>query len=184
MSARLGKASILLAMLLLSACAWSSKTPGGATSPPAWLDHLPASKSELCATGVSGPTYYPQDALGRSKSAALTELGRAVQVKVTSELTMKQKESSTGQSGVSVEELSTFMSQAVLKLAQVRGQWVNPGGYPARGEVGTTYTLVCMPLNVSTAELEDSAHRLTPVANPRLPLLIKESEAVLKEWRQ
>ena len=169
--------------LLLVACAGSSKSPGGA-SPPPWLDHIPPSKTELCATGVSGPTFYPQDALARSKSAALSELGRAVQVKVTSELTMKQKESSKGQSAVSVEELSTFMSQAVLKLAQVRGQWVNPGGYPSRGEPGTTYTFVCMPLSISAAELEDSAHQITPVANPRLPLLIKESETVLKEWRQ
>ena len=83
-----------------------------------------------------------------------------------------------------MQELSTFMSQAVLKLAQVRGQWTNPGGYSSRGEPGTTYTLVCMPLNVSTAELQESAHEITPVANPRLPLLIQESETVLKGWRQ
>jgi len=168
----------------LAGCGNSPKRAPGTASPPAWLDHIPPSKSELCATGVSGPTFYPQDALARSKSAALSELGRAVQVKVTSELTMKQKESTRGQSAVSVEELSTFMSQAVLKLAQVRGQWVNPGGYPSRGEPGTTYTFVCMPLSVSAAELEDSARQVTPVANPRLPLLIKESETVLREWRQ
>lgn len=170
--------------LFLLACAGPSKSPGGVAAPPPWLDHIPASKSELCATGVSGPTYYQQDALARSKSSALNELGRAVQVKVTSELTMKQRESTGGHSGVSVEELSTFMSNAVLKLAQMRGQWVNPGGYPSRGEPGTTYTLVCMPLNVSASELEDTAHRITPVGNPRLPLLIKESEAVLKGWTQ
>lgn len=97
---------------------------------------------------------------------------------------MKQRESTGGQSGVSIEELSTFMSQAVLKFAQVRGQWVQAGGYQSRGETGTTYTLVCMPLNISEADLQETSHQITPVANPRLPLLIKESEAVLKEWRQ
>ena len=182
------KTSLFLAGVLLCgglvACGTSAKRLQGGAPPPTWLDHLPPSKSEICAVGVSGPTYYPQDALGKSKSAALTELGRAVQVKVTSELTMKQRESTGSQSGVSVQELSTFMSQAVLKLAQVRGQWTNPGGYSSRGEPGTTYTLVCMPLNVSTAELQESAHEITPVANPRLPLLIQESETVLKGWRQ
>ena len=175
---------VTLCCVCLTACSASSKRDPSGTAPPPWLDHIPPSKTELCATGVSGPTFYPQDALARSKSAALSDLGRAVQVKVTSELTLKQKESSKGQSAVSVEELSTFMSQAVLKLAQVRGQWVNPGGYPARGEPGTTYTFVCMPLSISAAELEDTAHQITPVANPRLPLLIRQSETVLKEWRQ
>ena len=177
-------AGLFLCAALLAACSTAPKAPAGSHPPPTWLDHLPSSKSELCATGVSGPTYYQQDALARSKSSALNELGRAVQVKVTSELTMKQRESTGGSSAVSVEELSTFMSNAVLKLAQMRGQWVNPGGYPSRGEPGTTYTLVCMPLNVSASELEDTAHRITPVGNPRLPLLIKESEAVLKGWTQ
>jgi hypothetical protein len=168
----------------LAACTAASKRAAGA-GPPDWLDHPQISKAELCATGVSGPTYYPQDAVARSRAAALNELGRAVQVRVTSELSMRQRESGAG-SSVSVEELSTFMSQAVLKLAQMRGQWINPGGHPSRGEAGTTYSLICMPLNVSTADLENTARGITPtpVSNAALPQLIKESEAVFKEWTQ
>jgi hypothetical protein len=173
---------VFLAFSCLTACTAAPKRAAG-TGPPDWLDHPQISKAELCATGVSGPTYYPQDAVARSRTAALNELGRAVQVRVTSELSMRQRESGTG-SSVSVEELSTFMSQAVLKLAQMRGQWINPGGYPSRGETGTTYSLICMPLTVSTAELENTARGITPVSNAALPLLIKESEAVFKEWTQ
>lgn len=121
--------------------------------------------------------------MARSKSAALTELGRAVQVKVTSGMTVRQQENSAG-SSVSVQELSAFMSEAVLNLAQVRGQWVNPGGYPARGERGTAYTLVCMPLNVSAAQLQDSLGGGIRALNPHLPALIEQTEAVLKDWKQ
>ena len=170
--------------LLLGACAGSEKPPADAPVPPAWLDALPASKEEICATGISGPTYYPQDALANSKANAFTQLARAVQVKVTSQMTVRETADSTGRSEVSVEELSAFMSDAVLKLAQVRGQWVNPGGHPTRGEKGSAYTLVCMPLNLSTAELENKVRGQIPVANRRLPLLLQRTEEVMREWAQ
>ena len=69
-------------------------------------------------------------------------------------------------------------------LAQVRGQWVNPGGYPARGETGTAYTLVCMPLNVSAAQLQDTMRGGVRASNPHLPALIEQTEAVLRDWAQ
>jgi hypothetical protein len=175
-------AAVATSGALLAACSETSRPRPGSPA-PAWLDHPPAVKSELCATGVSGPTYYSEDALARSKSAALTELGRAVQVKVTSGMTVKQREDSAG-SSVSVQELSAFMSEAVLHFAQVRGQWVNPGGYPARGEAGTAYTLVCMPLNVSTAELQGTMGEGIRASNPRFPALIEQTEAVLRDWAQ
>jgi hypothetical protein len=177
-------AAVALSMAFLAACSETPKPRPGTTAPPVWLDHPPAVKSEICATGVSGPTFYSEDALAKSKSAALTELGRAVQVKVTSGLTLKQREDSAGQSSVSVQELSAFMSEAVLNLAQVRGQWVNPGGYPTRGETGTAYTLVCMPLNVSAAQLQDTMHGGVRASNPHLPALIEQTEAVLRDWAQ
>lgn len=100
----------------------------------------------MCAVGVSGPTYYQQDALAKSTSLAFTELSRSVQVRVTTEMVLRQHGESSGRSDIAVQEVSEFASDVVMRLAQVRAQWVNPGGYPNRGEAGVVYTLVCMPL--------------------------------------
>ena len=173
----------MVGLLLVAACA-GRQLPPGTAPPPSWLDHLPASKEELCATGVSGPTFYPEDALANSTAQAFTELARGVQVKVKSDMTIRQQGDSVGRSEVTVEELSNFMTDVVVKLAQVRNRWVNPGDYPTRGERGTVYTLVCIPLAMSAAEIEQKVQGRIPVANPRLPLLLKQTEAVLKEWTQ
>jgi hypothetical protein len=171
--------------VLLGACVESGSPPiTDAPRPPAWLDTMPPSKDDLCAIGVSGPTYYPQDALANSKANALTQLARAVKVKITSEMTVHEKADGMGRSEISVEELSGFMSDVVLKFAQVREQWVNPGGYATRGEKGSAYTLMCMPLNVTVAEMEENAKGQIPVSNPHLPLLRQRTEEVMREWRR
>jgi hypothetical protein len=134
-----------IGMVLLTGCAGAPLPPSG-TPPPAWLDRLPASQEELCAVGVSGPAYYQQDALAKSTSLGFTELSRSVQVRVTSEMAVRQQGESSGRSDIAVQEVSAFASDVVVRLAQVRAQWINPGGYPNRGEAGIVYTLVCMPL--------------------------------------
>ncbi len=174
----------LAAVLLLTACVGRPLPPTARAEPPSWLDQLPASKENLCAIGLSGPTYYPEDAVANSKAQAFTELARGIQVRVKSDMEIRQRGESSGASEVTVEELSAFMTEVVVKLAQVRSQWVNSGGFPTRGERGTVYTLVCMPLAMSAAEMGQKVQGRLPVANPRLPLLLKHTEAVMKEWTQ
>ncbi len=120
--------------------------PGG--PPPEWLDHPPVLADKFCAIGVSGPSYYLEDALANSKAIALSELARGLEVKVKSELRVTQRERVVGRSETSVSEVSDLSSEVVVKHAQVRAQWVNPGGYSTRGEKGTVYTLACMPADL------------------------------------
>jgi len=143
---RLVATLLCVAGVLVGAACAGNPSPVKADVPPAWLDRVPGSNEELCAVGVSGPTYYPQDALAQSKAQAMTELSRAVEVTVKSAMTVRQQGDSLGRSETSVHEMSSLTGEAVVRLAQVRGQWVNPGGYPGRGEKGTVYTLACMPL--------------------------------------
>lgn len=117
----------------------------GAANPPKWVHRMPSAKEDLCAVGVSGPTYYAEDARANSKSLAMTELARTLEVKVTAVLTMRSQGDSRG-SDTAMLEVAGFASEAVLKHAQVREQWVHAGGDPRYGERGTIYTLVCMPL--------------------------------------
>lgn len=145
----------LLVLLMLVACAESTPLAersvlGGTeiheTPPPAWLDSPSGSKDELCAVGVSGPSYYLEDAVKNSYAQALTELGRAVRVQITSGMDLSVSSSGAEQYQARVTERANLTTDAVVQRAQVRGKWVSPGGYPTRGEKGTVYTLVCVPV--------------------------------------
>lgn len=118
---------------------------GCAEQLPTWIAEVPGSSSELCAIGVSGPTYYAEDARAHSKAAAMTELARALEVTVRSQLTIHSIGDSTG-GDTAVRETAGFSSDVVLKDAQVREQWVHPGGDVKYGVKGTVYTLVCTPI--------------------------------------
>ena len=99
----------------------------------------------LCAMGVSGPTYYPEDALVNSKTQALSELGRSLRSQVKSQLLLQER-GSARYSEVEINDAVALSSDEMVELAEVKGRWVNPGGYPAHGTKGTVYTWICMPL--------------------------------------
>ena len=180
-----GLGLVIGALLIVAGCVGSKVLPPHESiPPPAWLNHLPASKEDLCAVGISGPTYYPEDAMANSTAQAFSELSRSVQVRIKSHLAVEQKGDSLGRSEVTVEETSAFMSEVVLKLVHVRDRWVSPSGHPTHGEQGSVYTLVCMPLGMSAADLGRHLQGHIPAANPRRPLLLKQTEAMMKEWAQ
>jgi hypothetical protein len=113
--------------------------------PPTWISHVPGGADQVCAIGVSGPTFYSEDALARSKAQAMTELSRALEVHVHAEMLVHEREDSRG-SETSIVEKANFRSDVVLTRAQVKEQWVHPGGNERLGVRGMVYTLVCMPL--------------------------------------
>lgn len=146
----------LTVVLLLSACADTSQINGGSQAgtpptsggpPPDWLDHPNPSKEDLCAVGVSGPSYYLEDAIKNSHAQALTELARSVKVEIVSGMDVSVSSSGGELYQSRVSERANLTTDAVVHQAQVRGKWVSPGGYPVRGEKGTVYTLVCVPRN-------------------------------------
>ena len=130
---------MLVALVLLAAgCAGEQKAP-------VWLNTMPASTQELCAIGVSGPTYYPEDARARSQASAMAELARVVEVRVKTDLVLKSEGDGRGVE-TRLDEIAGFGSDVVLKQAQVREQWVQKSKEHQVGEPGTVYTLVCMPV--------------------------------------
>lgn len=125
-------------MLLLTGCAANHKVPR-------WLNTMPASTQELCAIGVSGPTYYPEDARARSQASAMTELARTIEVRVKTDMVLRSEGDGRGVE-TRLDEIAGFGSDVVLKQAQVREQWIQSGRDHLHGEPGTVYTLVCMPV--------------------------------------
>jgi len=125
-------------VLLLTGCAANHKVPR-------WLNTMPASTQELCAIGVSGPTYYPEDARARSQASAMTELARTIEVRVKTDMVLRSEGDGRGVE-TRLDETAGFGSDVVLKQAQVREQWVQRSKDSLVGEPGTVYTLVCMPV--------------------------------------
>lgn len=119
---------------------------GCAEQHPTWISEVPGSKKEFCAIGVSGPTFYAEDARANSKTSAMTELARALEVIVISQMTMQTSGNATSSDTV-IRERAGFSSEVVLKEAQVREQWVHTGDNKQYGEKGTVYTLVCTPMS-------------------------------------
>lgn len=127
-------------------CYWAVLTVYGcAESSPAWISTVPGSPHEICAIGISGPTYYAEDARANSKTAATTELARAVEVKVISQLRMDTRGNNVSED-TALHERAGFESDVVLRQMQMRAQWVNPGRDERFGAPGTVYTLVCAPI--------------------------------------
>ncbi len=112
---------------------------------PGWLSQVPGGQEELCAIGVSGPTYYPEDAMVRSKAQAMTELARTLEVKVKAHMLIRERGDSRGSEATIIEE-ARFTSDVVLRQAQVKEQWIHPGGDVQYGVRGMVYTLACMPV--------------------------------------
>ena len=127
----------LLALWVLTGCA-SEKVPR-------WINQMPENDVELCAIGVSGPTYYVEDARTHSISLAKTELARTLEVKVKSEMVV-HSEGDDRSFSTRMGETASFASDVILKKAQVREQWVHTGDNKQYGKKGTVYTLMCMPL--------------------------------------
>lgn len=125
-------------MVCLVGCTADPKTP-------AWLSVIPASTQEICAIGVSGPTYYQEDSRARSQASAMAELARAVEVRVKADLVLRS-EGDNRSVETRLDETAGFGSDVVLKQAQVREQWVQRNKDHAAGEPGTIYTLICMPV--------------------------------------
>jgi hypothetical protein len=123
-------------LVILVSCASSE--------PPMWINQVPGQSEGLCAVGVSGPTYYAEDARSQSQSLAFTELARVLEVRVQSDTTV-YSQGSNQHFDTSLQEVAGLTSDVVLKQAQVKGQWVHPGDDRQYGAKGTVFTLVCMP---------------------------------------
>ena len=112
---------------------------------PDWVRHPYSNPNELCAVGVSGPTYHPEEALEYSKANAFLSLAQQVKTQIRSSLDVVQKEDGGSGSQVMVQDVAAFDTDSIVEMAEVKGVWVSPGG--EWGEKGTVQTLVCMPKN-------------------------------------
>ncbi len=117
--------------------------------PPAWVKELPKDDAFLQAVGISGPTYYAEDAKKYAAENARAELARVLGVEVKSIMYMWQREHGVQDVETRVETMSLSFSDEVLHGSEIVAYWVDRCGTVSRGVKGTTYAWARMPKDMS-----------------------------------
>jgi len=113
---------------------------GGPT--PAWVDHLPKRRGELCAVGYSGPTFYQPDCVKNAAENARGHLAESITVTIRA-VTIDISDGTRGYFAKDVfVEGSESASEAVLQGSEVQSQWLDMQGQ--RGAQNGCYALVCI----------------------------------------
>jgi hypothetical protein len=106
----------------------------------------PETGDALYAIGVSGPTFYPEDAARYAAENGRAELGRTISSNVTSALLAVATTDGTTVDTASASQVTHDYSEALVENAQVVATWVDRGG-GFSGQSGTTFALVKIDKN-------------------------------------
>ena len=137
--------------LLLAGCLGSKTKPidcegSTAGAPPGWAvtGQAPSPDGKLCQVGFCGPTYYKKDSVERAIENARGHLAKALRVRVESIMLDIERERGGYSSSQTIEEVSTYTTEAVLKGSTVEGTWYDEDGEGFARQEQATYALVCM----------------------------------------
>ena len=148
---RYGTVAGVLLCLALAGCLGSATKPldcegskGGA--PPGWAvtGQAPSSDGRLCQVGFCGPTYYKKDSVERAIENARGHLAKALRVRVESIMLDIERERGGYSSSRTIEEVSTYTTEAVIEGSKVEGTWYDEDGLGFARQERATYALVCM----------------------------------------
>lgn len=115
-------------------------------SPPGWLTQLPREQKAMYAVGVSGPTYYPEDAVRYAQEDGRIQLAHALASKVTAiTVAITSEQGSYADNAGVVESATGDYTEAVVELSEVVATWVDRSGRYS-GRAGTAYALVRIDL--------------------------------------
>lgn len=111
------------------------------TPPPNWVMNPPTSADALYALGISGPTFYPEDAVKYAAENGRAELGRNISSNVTSALLAVATNEGTTVDTAYATQVTHDYSEGLVENSQVVATWIDRSGSYS-GVSGTTYALV------------------------------------------
>lgn len=134
----LGKAAAQPASV--TGAVWSN---GTRTSAPSWLDRLPGSKAKVFATGYSGPTFQPADAVQYAGDNAVDNLAASLRAHVQAYTLLVENAS-----GLSIDDFAKTedpdeaFKDIVKKGAKIESTWVDQDGARPGDPPGAVWALV------------------------------------------
>jgi hypothetical protein len=132
----------------------------GGARPPAWVNDLPQDKNALYATGISGPTFYSDDAVKYAGDNARVELGRAISSHITSAFLSVETNDGTTVDTASTIDATHDYSDTVVENSEIVATWIDRSGSYS-GTQGTAYALAKIDLR--------KAHLPVPPPKPATP---------------
>ena len=136
---------VSLCLIFFSGCSGGSSL----TDPPEWLLHLPTENGRLYAVGVSGPTYFVEDAIKNACDDARKEIAKSLQSEIYSfyfGIDATRSPSAKEYSSVQVTSSTTDVS---LNNSQILAVWVDREGTAPGGMPKYVYALACLNLQDS-----------------------------------
>ena len=108
---------------------------------PDWILNVPREPGRLCATGIGGPTWYPQ----RQQEAALRDARSALALAIESRIETRTLDSGRGLAHVSSSSESTERAREHASQVQaLEAKWLDPDGRGPLALEGVLYGLACV----------------------------------------
>ena len=130
---------------------------------PGWVLRTPNDPDNLYAVGISGPTFFAEDAKHYAADQARKELAKAIAGKVTSFMLMiQQSRGNTADEGFLVSATS-WATDLVLHNSQILELWVDKQGSIQGSTQGTTYALCAIDRQLVDAGIPRGPEQRVPI---------------------
>jgi hypothetical protein len=126
-----------------------------AEQPPEWVRGEQQTQGMICAVGMSGPTYYKDEAKGYALEDARAELARTLSVNIETIMVDITSDKGSRINEATVTQMSSWASSVVLESSEAQGYWYDSDGL-VTGRKNITFALVCMPRKFDRKNFEVS----------------------------
>jgi uncharacterized protein YcfL len=123
--------------------------------PPAWVNGEQQIEGMICAVGMSGPTYFRDEAKGYALDDARAELARTLSVNIETIMVEITSDKGSRIDEATVTQMSSWASTVVLENSEAQGYWYDSDGV-VTGRKNITFTYVCMPRKFNRKQFEVS----------------------------
>ncbi len=152
-------------VLLLAACSGGRAEQRPASPAPKWVKSPPeSSKAKIYAVGMSGPTYYREDAIQYAKDDARAQLAATISTHVQQLMVDVQEANGAYHDSADVISADEQYTDTVVQNAQILETWVDEDGAFSDGRKGTTYALGLLDWNAVQAPKAAAAAAKPPPA--------------------
>jgi hypothetical protein len=108
---------------------------------PDWILNLPRDPARLCAIGIGGPTWYPD----QQREAALRDAQAALALVIESHIQTRSLDSGRGLAHVHSTSASTERArERAASVASLEADWLDAKGEGPLGLAGVLYGRVCV----------------------------------------
>jgi hypothetical protein len=152
---RIKKISLIMVGCIVLVSCQTTKESRVTAPTPAWVSGEQQIKGMICAVGMSGPTYYKDEARGYALDDARAELARTLSVDI--ETIMVEITSGKGSriDEATITQMSSWASAVVLENSEAQGYWYDSDGV-VTGRKNITFAYVCMPRKFDREHFEAS----------------------------